>query len=102
MENIINNAIDFIEKIKKEKIVTIKFIKKDGTTRIMICTLDFGIIPKRDHPKEVNLAKILKQMTANKIIHVYDIEKSGWRSIPYNNIDYLETLKKERFSVKKI
>lgn len=91
--NIINNAIEFWQIIRDEKIVTVKFQKKtDGTVRIMRCTLDFNRIPKKDHPdKNINLGKILKLMQKSKIIHVYDLDKGGWRSIPFNKAEYLKT-----------
>jgi hypothetical protein len=94
--SIIDNAIEFWNIIRDEKIVTIKFEKKsDGSTRIMKCTLDFTIIPKKDHPdKNINLPKILKLMQRSKIIHVYDLEKKGWRSVPFDKVEYLKTLDK--------
>ena len=90
---IIDNAIQFWQTIRDEQIVTVKFTKKtDGTTRIMKCTLDFNKIPKADHPnKNINLPKILKLMQTSKIIHVYDLDKKGWRSIPFDQVEYLKT-----------
>jgi hypothetical protein len=60
--SIIDNAIEFWNIIRDEKVVTVKFEKRsDGSTRIMKCTLDFTLIPKKDYPdKNINIAKILK------------------------------------------
>ena len=107
---IIDNAIEFWEIIRKEGIVTVMFEKKseinkaigarygefekksDCSTRIMKCTLDFTKIPKKDHPsKNINIPKILKLMQRSKIIHVYDLEKKGWRSVPFDKVEYLKT-----------
>jgi len=90
-ENFINNALDFFTKIKDNDKVSIKFIKKDGTERIMKCTLNFKYVPLVDKPKDVNMAKILRLISKNGIIHVYDLEKKGWRSVPFNNVQWLET-----------
>lgn len=92
IEDTITSAIDFFEKIKDEGIVKVKFIKKDGSLREMLATLDFNRIPKKDRPKkDLRIDKIIKLLAVNKIIHVYDLEKLGWRSIPYENVEYLQT-----------
>jgi len=92
---IIDNAIEFWNTIRAEKVVTVKFEKKsDKSTRIMRCTLDFTIIPKEDHPNQnINIPKILRLLQKNKIIHVYDLDKKGWRSIPFDKVEYLKTPK---------
>jgi hypothetical protein len=40
------------------------------------------------------MAKILKLMQKNGIIHVYDLDKKDWRSIPFEKVDWLETTNK--------
>jgi len=87
---VIQNAIQFWHKVNTEDQVRIKFTKKDGTTRFMVCTLNFKKIPAIDHPKNVNMPKILKLMQNSGILHVYDLEKKGWRSVPFNSVEYLE------------
>lgn len=46
MAEIVTTAIDFLKLIKDEKEVLVKFEKKDGSMRLMKCTLDFAKIPK--------------------------------------------------------
>lgn len=92
-EDVITNVIDFLERIRKEDTVNIKFRKKDGSIRVMKCTLNFDRIPKSDHPKSVDLSKILKLISKSKILHVYDLDKQGWRSIPFETTEWLETPK---------
>ena len=99
--DIIDNVIEFLNRVRTEDEVTIKFVKKDGTVRIMKCTLNFDKIPREDHPKGVNLSKILKLLKTSKILHVYDLEKHGWRSVPFEATEWVETLDKRRFRVKK-
>ena len=86
---IIQNAIQLWHKLNTEDEVRLKFTKKDGNIRFMLCTLNFTKIPQKDKPKEVNLPKILKLMQDNGILHVYDLEKKGWRSVPFNNVEYI-------------
>jgi hypothetical protein len=89
--DILISALQFWKKIYETKDVIIRFQKKDGTMRSMRCTLDFSKIPKRDKPKSVNIENILKLIQKNKIMHVYDLEKKGWRSVPFDRVEYLDT-----------
>jgi hypothetical protein len=99
-DNIISTAIEFLKTIKSEDSVTIRFRKKDGTMRTMKCTLKFDQIPEDDKPKSLDLPEILKLIDKN-ILHVYDVEKKAWRSVPFDKVQWLETPSKERFFVKK-
>jgi len=99
-EDVITNVIDFLERIRKEDVVNIKFRKKDGSVRVMKCTLNFERIPKPDRPKSVDLPRILKLISKSKILHVYDLDKKGWRSVPFETTDWLET-PKMKYYIKK-
>jgi|GEM_PF-1627400 len=98
---VIKNAIELWTKLNSEEEATIKFTKKDGTIRFMVCTLDFRKVPEKDKPKKVDLPKILKLMQNSGILHVYDLEKKGWRSVPFNNVEYMETGEK-RYKIQPI
>jgi hypothetical protein len=100
MADLINNAIDFLKKIRSEKQVTIRFIKKDNSVRMMKCTLQFDLIPKPKRPKKIDLPAILN-LIKQDILHVFDLEKKEWRSVPFDRVEYLETPAKERFYIKK-
>lgn len=89
--DIIASAIEFWQKLYDDGEGSVKFVKKDGTIRIMKCTLDFTRIPKSKHPKSFNMSKVLKLMQASGIIHVFDLEKKDWRSVPFKEVDWLET-----------
>ncbi len=97
--NEIRTAVDFLKKVREEDEVKIKFIKKDGSERIMKCTLDFNKVPRDKHPKDVNLSKILNLLHKSKIIHVFDLDKNDWRSVPYNSVEWLETSDNKRLNV---
>jgi len=98
--DIIVSAIMFWKKVYEEKEVIIKFIKKDKTNRIMRCTLDFKKIPVKDQPKSVNIEVILRLIQKNKIMHVYDLDKKAWRSVPFDRVEYMDT-KNRRYFTKK-
>ena len=98
--DVIVSAVQFWQKVYTEKIVKIRFTKKDGSDRMMSATLDFTKIPKAEHPKSVNVPKILQLIQKNQIMHVYDLDVKGWRSVPFNRVEYLQTLKGKRFYVR--
>lgn len=98
--DVIRSAVEFWEKLYATKEAKVKFVKKDGTIRIMKCTLDFSRIPKTQYPKDVNMPKILKLMQTSGIIHVYDLEKKDWRSVPFKQVDWLETGDQERYKIR--
>jgi len=98
--DMITNALQFWKKIYDEKEVIIKFTKKSGVNRIMRCTLDFNKIPVPDRPKSMNVEQILKLIKKNEIIRVYDLDVKGWRSVPFSNVEYLES-RKMRYYIQK-
>jgi hypothetical protein len=100
--NIITSAIQFWHKLNEEKEVVVKFTKKDGSVRIMRCTLDFNKIPKEDRPKSVDITNILNLLQNSGIIHVYDLDKKGWRSVPFQRVEYLRTRSNVQFKIKPI
>ncbi len=100
-EDTIESIVEFIQKLKGIDEIIIKYKKKDNTIRDMNITLNFEKIPKKDQPKDFDLTKILKLLNERKMIHVYDIEKKGWRAVIFNNIEYLKQGEK-KFKIKKI
>jgi hypothetical protein len=99
-KDVIYSAIDFWNKLYEASEAKVKFTKKsDGTIRIMHCTLDFKKIPKEKQPKTVNVARILKLMKESGIIHVFDLEKEEWRSVPFLNVDWLE-IEDKRYKIR--
>lgn len=62
-----------------ETIVT--FTKKDGTERVLKCTLSEALIPSEHTPKgESSRAK------NDDVQAVYDLENEGWRSFSWDSI----------------
>jgi hypothetical protein len=99
-KDVISSAIEFWNMLYSAGKAKVKFTKKtDGTIRIMKCTLDFKLIPQNQHPKNVNMPKILNLLQKSGIIHVYDLEKKDWRSVPFQNVDWLE-IGSKRFKIR--
>ncbi len=57
----------------------IEFTKVDGTKAIMQCTLDPTLLP----PVNTNESTRPEQ---NHLLHVYSIDRQGWRSFLVNNV----------------
>lgn len=70
----------------KQKVVTVSFTKKDGTERIMKCTLDPSILPK----SHVSEDKEPKKKNSNTIA-VYDVEANAWRSFVVRNVNQINS-----------
>lgn len=81
-KGIITNSDAFRTHIQGVSKATVKFIKANGSVRIMNFTLNFDKIPPKFHPKG--------GIKRGDSIAVYDIDKAGWRSIPYDRVDWLK------------
>ena len=75
---------DELVNLLKEKVVTIKFKKKDDSIRRMVCTLSEDYLPE---PEEVVEGQEKKTKKENpNTIPVWDLEKLGWRSFRVDSI----------------
>lgn len=101
-EETISDAIDFLKIVKTEKEVIVKFIKKDGTVRLMRATLDFSLIPRDKRPKSVDLPKILNKIQKSKILSIFDLDKNEWRSVPFDRLEYVKTSQRKVYKLGKI
>jgi hypothetical protein len=70
-----------LEKLLKSKIVEIKFNKKDGSNRTMLCSLKSEFLPK----KEITEIKKSKK-EHNNVLSVWDLEKDSFRSFRIDSI----------------
>lgn len=75
---------DELVKLLKEKVVTIKFKKKDDTIRRMVCTLSEEYLPEVEKPIEAQEKK--KKKENSNTIPVWDLEKLGWRSFRVDSV----------------
>ena len=62
--------------------VLVTFTKKDGSERVMRCTLAESRIPSDHAPKTDGSAK----KKNDDALAVYDVEKSGWRSFRWDSL----------------
>lgn len=65
----------------------VTFTKVDGTTRVMVCTLNPTDIPDEHKPKSQSYDN------NTNVIKVYDLESKGWRSFRYDSVKYVRVRK---------
>lgn len=71
----------------KEWIMTVTFTKKDGTKRLMKCTLIKHLLPKVEE---------MKGKAENPdVLAVWDLDNEGWRSF---RLDSIESISYDRVS----
>jgi len=71
---------DWLLGLLRSEVVDITFTKKDGSDRIMKCTLMESKIPTEKMPKGTEKAK------SDEVVPVFDIENDGWRSFRWDSI----------------
>jgi len=94
-EKYLEDIYDFFGRLRESEKAVIKFRKKDGSLRIMNCTLNFKMIPKDKRPKEINVPKIIKQVRKDKILRVFDLDNLEWRSIPFDRMEWVDFIENE-------
>jgi WYL_2, Sm-like SH3 beta-barrel fold len=72
--------------LKINETVTVTFTKKDGTERVMNCTLKPELLPEAKPVAEGKEPR--KESTTS--IRVYDLEKQEWRSFTTKNVTKVE------------
>lgn len=71
-------------KLLKEKVVTVKFKKKDDSIRKMVCTLSEDYLPEPE-PLAEGEVKRTKKDNPNTL-PVWDLEKLAWRSFRVDSV----------------
>lgn len=64
---------------------SVNFVKKDGTEREMLCTLNMDKIPEKHIPKSDG-NKRSTEGTISESIRAYDLEKEAWRSFRLDSV----------------
>jgi len=75
---------EWLRGLLRSEIVTVTFDKKDGSERIMKCTLSESQIPTENQPKSTNRAH------SDESLAVFDLEKSAWRSFRFDSVKNIE------------
>lgn len=73
---------EWLRGLLKEQAIEVTFIKKDGTQRLMKCTLSKKIVPQAENSS--NSTKTHKHSAEAQ--PVYDIEAKGWRSFRWDSV----------------
>lgn len=71
-------------KMLKERVVTIKFKKKDDTLRKMVCTLSEDYLPEPEPLAEGEVKRTKKENP--NTLPVWDLEKLAWRSFRVDSV----------------
>ena len=74
---------EWVKSCLKTEECIVEFTKKDGTRRIMRCTLKPELLPQ----VELTEGKKERKITATDNIPVYDTEANGWRSFNIRSIN---------------
>ena len=75
----------YLEDLRKG-ICKVTFTKKDGTERVMRCTLDLGQVPAEHMPKSDGNTVTEESKGPLETVRVFDIEKEGWRSFRLDSV----------------
>ena len=79
-----NKEKDWLRTLLREHVIGITFTKKDGSERLMKCTLSESKIPSEFTPKGSEKAK------SDEVLPVFDVENEGWRSFRWDSIKKFE------------
>jgi hypothetical protein len=71
--------------MSKSNVLSVTFEKKDGSERVMKCTLMADKLP----PVEVTEGKATKAENPD-VLAVWDLEASGWRSFRLDSVKLVE------------
>ena len=82
MENAINTpeGREWLLGLLRDSEVTVKFTKKDGSERKMLCTLAEKKIPSEKSPTNSGKTK------SDEALAVFDLEKQSWRSFRFDSV----------------
>lgn len=74
----------WLKGLLRDSVVLVDFVKKDGSTRKMMCTLSESKIPKEFAPKGNT------KTSSDESLAVFDVEANGWRSFRYDSITRIQ------------
>lgn len=62
----------------------VTFTKKDGTERVMTCTLNADVVPQATKEDPLSQKKI--RQISDEVLPVWDTDAAGWRSFRVDSI----------------
>ena len=81
-----------IKTVLTENVAEITFTKKDGTERLMKCTLKSDIVPERDVVGVIGKVEEKTRVVNTEVLPVWDIVKSAWRSFRVDSVKGIKVL----------
>ena len=79
------NKLDkWLRNVLQTETVTVTFIKKDGTERVMNCTTNPAIVPKIEIKEDTKPRKV-----SETTMRVFDVDIKEWRSFTTKSIKQL-------------
>jgi len=73
---------ELVEFLKTQRNWVVDFIKVDGTTRSMRCTLDPALLPEQPELTEAKAPRA----ESEEVVRVFDTEKQAWRSFRLDKV----------------
>ncbi len=73
-------AREYLKTMISNEVVRVRFTKRDGTERTMLCTRSMELIPEENHPKGTNIKE------NHDVLRVWSADDEGWRSFRYDSI----------------
>ena len=94
-KNAFNDEVgrEWLRELLSESVVKVTFTKKDGSERVMSCTLSENLIPKApihvtNTNNPIDFSKTRKINT--EVQPVFDIEAQSWRSFRWDSIKQID------------
>jgi hypothetical protein len=81
-----------IKTVLTENVAEITFTKKDGTERLMKCTLKSDIVPERDVVGVIGKVEEKTRLVNTEVLPVWDIVKSAWRSFRVDSVKAIKVV----------
>ena len=81
-----------IKTVLTENVAEITFTKKDGTERLMKCTLKSDIVPERDVVGVIGKVEEKTRVVNTEVLPVWDIVKSAWRSFRVDSVKAIKVV----------
>lgn len=98
-KRIITSAWELMRLMEDLDVATVKFFKRDGSVRIMKCTINLKLIPKDDYPKGLKQgdpwkpSAMMKRAEVHHQVRAYDLDVHGWRTINFDTAEWVKDIK---------
>jgi hypothetical protein len=77
---------DWLRGMLQQTSVKVDFVKADGSTRQMNCTLNWNMIPADKQPAGTTVVESASPSRDSEVLRVFDLEKTEWRSFRFDRL----------------